>query len=238
MTKKQKILENTSHYIEDQWISLSDLMTGLMMIFMLIAISYMLKVESDQAKIREIAILYNDLRIQLYEDLTKEFAKDLSKWGAEFDTKLTLRFKEPDVLFETGKDDLNPKFKEILINFFPRYLKIITSEKYKDSIQEIRIEGHTSSIWSETSTPEEAYFQNMALSQARTRSTLQFILGLNETKQDSQWIKQHVTANGLSSSKLIIESDGSENKKKSQRVEFRIITDSEAKMAKITESIE
>ncbi|MFZ9470601.1 MAG: OmpA/MotB family protein [Rickettsiales bacterium] len=238
MTKKQKFLESSSHYIEDQWISLSDLMTGLMMIFMLIAVSYMLKVESDQSKIREIAILYNDLRIKLYEDLNKEFEKDLNKWGAEFDTKLTLRFKEPEVLFETGKDELNPKFKEILNNFFPRYLKIITSEKYKSSIQEIRIEGHTSSIWNDTSTPQEAYFFNMALSQARTRSALQFILGLNEVKQDSQWIKQHVTANGLSSSKPIIESDGSENKKKSQRVEFRIITDSEAKMAKITESIE
>ena len=238
MTKKQKFLESSSHYIEDQWISLSDLMTGLMMIFMLIAVSYMLKVESDQSKIREIAILYNDLRIKLYEDLNKEFEKDLNKWGAEFDTKLTLRFKEPEVLFETGKDELNPKFKEILNNFFPRYLKIITSEKYKSSIQEIRIEGHTSSIWNDTSTPQEAYFLNMTLSQARTRSALQFILGLNEVKQDSQWIKQHVTANGLSSSKPIIESDGSENKKKSQRVEFRIITDSEAKMAKITESIE
>ena len=238
MTKKQKFLESSSHYIEDQWISLSDLMTGLMMIFMLIAVSYMLKVESDQSKIREIAILYNDLRIKLYEDLNKEFEKDLNKWGAEFDTNLTLRFKEPEVLFETGKDELNPKFKEILNNFFPRYLKIITSEKYKSSIQEIRIEGHTSSIWNDTSTPQEAYFFNMALSQARTRSALQFILGLNEVKQDSQWIKQHVTANGLSSSKPIIESDGSENKKKSQRVEFRIITDSEAKMAKITESIE
>ena len=238
MTKKQKFLESSSHYIEDQWISLSDLMTGLMMIFMLIAVSYMLKVESDQSKIREIAILYNDLRIKLYEDLNKEFEKDLNKWGAEFDTKLTLRFKEPEVLFETGKDELNPKFKEILNNFFPRYLKIITSEKYKSSIQEIRIEGHTSSIWNDTSTSQEAYFFNMALSQARTRSALQFILGLNEVKQDSQWIKQHVTANGLSSSKPIIESDGSENKKKSQRVEFRIITDSEAKMAKITESIE
>ena len=32
---------------EAQWISLSDLMTGLMMIFMLIAVSFMMKVEAD-----------------------------------------------------------------------------------------------------------------------------------------------------------------------------------------------
>ncbi len=237
MIKKNRSLTNSAHYIEDQWISLSDLMTGLMMIFMLIAISFMIKVEADQAKIREVAVLYNDLRNKLYEDLNKEFEGDLRNWGAEFDSNLTLRFKEPEVLFATGRDELNPRFKEILRSFFPRYLKIITSDKYKDSIQEIRIEGHTSSIWNGSTSLEEAYFQNMALSQARTRSALQFVLGLDETKLDSNWTKQHVTANGLSSSKPILNSDGSENDKKSQRVEFRIVTDSEAKMAKITESI-
>lgn len=81
MAKKNRTLENAAHYVEDQWISLSDLMTGLMMIFMLIAISYMMKVESDQAKIREVAVLYNDLRNRLYEDLNKEFEKDLQNWG-------------------------------------------------------------------------------------------------------------------------------------------------------------
>lgn len=237
MANKNGGLENTAHYVEDQWISLSDLMTGLMMIFMLIAISYMAKVESDQEKIRKVAILYNDVRNQLYDDLNKEFASNLKSWGAELDSTLTLRFKEPEVLFATGRAELNTRFQEILKNFFPRYLKIITSDKYKNSIQEIRIEGHTSSIWNSSTSTEEAYFQNMELSQARTRSALQFVLGLEEVKRDGSWVKQHVTANGLSSSKPILNSDGSENKKKSQRVEFRIITDSEAKMATITASM-
>jgi hypothetical protein len=39
-----------SNQQEAQWISLSDLMTGLMMLFMLIAVAFMLKVQADAAK--------------------------------------------------------------------------------------------------------------------------------------------------------------------------------------------
>lgn len=36
---------------EDHWVPLSDLMTGLMMIFMLVAIVFMIQVKRDEAKI-------------------------------------------------------------------------------------------------------------------------------------------------------------------------------------------
>jgi outer membrane protein OmpA-like peptidoglycan-associated protein len=236
--KKRNSIENSGSYIEDQWISLSDLMTGLMMLFLLIAASYMVKLEADQAKIREVAILYNKTKKELYDDLKKEFKSDIRQWGAEIDDNLTITFKEPDVLFLLGKDELRPKFKEILQDFFPRYLKIITSEKYKNSIQEIRIEGHTSTIWNNLVSENDAYFYNMDLSQARTRSVLKFIFKLPEVQDNSEWIKSYITANGLSSSRIILKEDGGEDFKKSQRVEFRIITDSEQKMAKIIESIQ
>ena len=48
LSKKNK----SSHVKEDYWIPLSDLMTGLMMIFMLIAISYMIKMEDETKKIK------------------------------------------------------------------------------------------------------------------------------------------------------------------------------------------
>ena len=62
-------------------------------------------------------------------------------WDAVFTEDLILTFQGPEVLFDTGKADLKPRFKQILQDFFPRYVKIITSPKYKNSIQEIRIEG-------------------------------------------------------------------------------------------------
>lgn len=232
-----KSAHSSLHHQEDHWIPLSDLMTGLMMFFMLLAVSYMVKVEADSQKVKQIAVLYDQLRTDLYKDLEKEFKSDLGKWGAELDKDLTIRFKEPEVLFDTGSSDLKPKFKRILDDFFPRYVSILNSEKYKSSIQEIRIEGHTSSIWGNHNSDDEAYFWNMELSQSRTRSTLQYVLSLSPVQGEKAWLRNFLTANGLSSSKRILDASGAENAVRSQRVEFRVRTDAEAKIATILQVV-
>ncbi|GAB3450810.1 OmpA/MotB family protein [Insolitispirillum peregrinum] len=224
------------HEQEDHWIPLSDLMTGLMMFFMLLAIAFMVKVEADSEKIKEVAIIYDQLRSDLYNDLDAEFHKDLARWGAELDADLTLRFTEPDVLFDTGSSHLKPKFTAILNDFFPRYIAILASDKYRNSVTEIRVEGHTSSTWGQGVGTEDAYFKNMELSQSRTRSTLQYVLQLPQVRSEQAWLRRSLTANGLSSSKLIIGSDGKENAARSQRVEFKIRTDADARIATIIEA--
>ena len=88
------------------WIPLADLMTGLMMVFLLIAITYMVKIEAASQHIREIAVLYERMKIELYNDLRRESEKDLPRWGAELDQDSTIRFREPDVLFSIGSSDL------------------------------------------------------------------------------------------------------------------------------------
>lgn len=222
---------------EAQWVSLSDLMTGLMMIFMLIAVAYMMKVESQTYKVKQVAVLYDEVRLEIYEDLMREFSKDLPVWDAEINKDLSIRFRNPDILFNTGKDELKPKFQDILRNFWPRYTRIITAGKYEGTIQEVRIEGHTSSVWGPATPAEEAYFNNMELSQSRTRSTLRFVLGLPEVAGELPWLRKHVTANGLSSSHPILNRQGEEDMGRSQRVEFHIRTDADAWMATIQESL-
>jgi outer membrane protein OmpA-like peptidoglycan-associated protein len=168
---------------QTHWIPLADLMTGLMMVFLLIAITYMVKVEAASQHIREIAVLYERMKVELYGDLKREFEKDLPRWGAELDQDSTIRFKEPDVLFSIGSSELKNIFKSILEDFFPRYVYILNSEKYRDAVAEIRIEGHTSTIWSNLPS-DQAYFQNMKLSQDRTRSSLQYLLALPAVRYD------------------------------------------------------
>lgn len=213
---------------EEHWVSVSDLMGGLMMVFLLIAVVYMVQLEIESRKTRDVAVLYDRLRTQLYEDLLQEFSDDLPRWGAELNRDLSLRFYDTEVLFPQGEDSLRPAFQDILADFFPRYLAIITSSKYRDDILEVRIEGHTSSDWG--SLPEqEAYIRNMALSQARTRTTLAYLLELPAADAERAWIKAHLTANGLSSSKVVTR-DGEEDEVRSRRVEFRLRTDAESRI--------
>jgi outer membrane protein OmpA-like peptidoglycan-associated protein len=214
-----------------------------MMLFLLIAILFMVKVEADakivqeaHKRMRDIAILYEQMKTELYADLRNEFKDDLPRWDAEVLPDATIRFKAPDVLFATGKSELRPRFREILDDFFPRYVKILTSSKYEQSIDEVRVEGHTSSLWLNTQSYEEAYFQNLALSQERTRSTLRYILNLPSISSKVRWLLPRISANGLSYSRLIYGSDQKEDVARSQRVEFRVRTDAEARLADILET--
>jgi outer membrane protein OmpA-like peptidoglycan-associated protein len=220
---------------ESHWIPLTDLMTGLMVIFLLIAVSYMMQVEADAARIKNVAVAYSEIKDALFEDLNREFSKDLPRWKAQLlKNDLTIRFSEPEVLFATGSSELKPEFQAILQDFFPRYVKILTSAKYRDSISEVRIEGHTSSDWNGV-TMADAYFRNMELSQARTRSTLAYVLSLPADQEQIAWLRKYVTANGLSSSRLITDKSGVEDVARSRRVEFRVRTDAETRLAKILE---
>lgn len=229
-----KVLEGKQEE-KSQWLPITDLMSVLMMIFLLIAVSYMLKVYQEKDKIEQIAITYNKLQNELYKDLKEEFKEDLNRWGAEIDkNSLSVRFKSPDILFNMGSSKLKRNFKTILDDFFPRFIKILYSNKYKDEISEIRIEGHTSSFWRKGTPLDQAYILNMELSQNRTRNVLSYVLQkISKDRLLTLWTRSNVTANGLSSSKKILDENGEENRLLSRRVEFRIKTNAEKRITKI-----
>ncbi len=216
------------------WIPLSDLMMGLMMVFLLLATMYMLRVEQTTTLIvKEYEVTRNNLHMALQ----REFAENFKQWDAELLGDMTIRFKNPDVLFATGSDILQPQFKEILTDFSPRYIKILISEQFKDSIKEIRIEGHTSTFWTNASSSLDGYFKNMGLSQARTRTTLEHVFSISQIKKHEEWLKTRLTANGLSSSRPVRTKTFEIDEKASQRVEFRIVTNADEKMATIAKSL-
>ena len=234
MLSNKKIKENDNH-----WVSISDLMSVLMMIFLFIAITYIQSVQANQKKVKSIAVAYQQLQTELYLDLYEEFKNDFTKWNAEIDRRsMSIRFNEPNVLFEVGKAEVKPLFKMILAEFFPRYIKILYSDKYRDNIEEIRIEGHTSSEWSGVDDIFNRYFLNMGLSQGRTRSVLEYCIELIPDDARRRWIMENITANGLSFSKMVVNNTGLEDHEKSRRVEFRTRTNAEKRIVQIIETME
>jgi outer membrane protein OmpA-like peptidoglycan-associated protein len=206
---------------QTHWIPLADLMTGLMMIFMLITAIYISKVDPTTTLVLdEYKVVREDMKLALQQ----EFSNDFKQWNAVLLGDMTIRFNNPNVQFASGSSDLRPEFQALLKDFFPRYMKIVRGEKFKKAVKEIRIEGHTSSFWKGAST-SDAYFLNMDLSQQRTRSTLKFIMGLPAFQSEEAWLKEHITANGLSSSRPIVKNPkSSQDDEMNQRVEFRIVT--------------
>lgn len=222
----------------DHWMSISDIMSGLMIVFMFIAVAFMMQVQNEQRQKNEMIYNYAVIKHKIYTALFEEFKDDLPKWNAEIDEKtLTMRFKEPDILFSIGSDSLTPKFQEILNEFLPRYIAVISQEKFKNYIEEIRIEGHTDPYWAGAQTRQQEYLNNMTLSQSRTRAVLSYAINMPELQNNLEWVIRRITANGLSSSQPII-SDGQIDAKLSRRVDFRIRTKADEKMDQLAEGVE
>lgn len=205
--------------------STGDLMAGLLFIFILLLMGALLQVQEKAEQDEEIVRKYDQIKTQLYIDLQEEFKEDLTVWRAVIDSTLCIRFQEPSMLFDNNRAILKPKFKEILDDFFPRYIKVLNRPEYKNNIVEIRIEGHTDS--------NGEYFHNMELSQNRTRTVLQYCYFLM-SEEEAAWAKSLITANGLSSSQPILV-NGVEDKELSRRVEFRVRTNAEKQLEEIAD---
>ena len=278
--------------------SVADLMAGLMMVFLFIAIAYMIQVKSSQialeeeaknAKIakeeaehareqaeasaqlasekeqralqsqeeaeasrqdaaegkrrsdeirstmQEIAAEYTASVAALDAALQKEFDKDLKRWHAEIENG-AIRFLEPDILFDTNSDVIKPPFRLILDDFFPRYLAILASPAFHEEIEEVRIEGHTSTEWRDAANDEDRYLNNAALSQRRALSVLQYCFAMRSSRPRQEWLIKTLRANGLSFANPILNADGSINPERSRRVEFRAITRTTEKIRRILEA--
>lgn len=222
----------------DHWMSISDIMSGLMIVFMFIAVAFMMQVQNEQRQKNEMIYNYAVIKHKIYSALFEEFKDDLPKWNAELDEKtLTVRFKEPDILFSVGSDFLTPRFQEILNNFLPRYIAVISRDEFKNYVEEIRIEGHTDPYWAGAQSRQQEYLNNMALSQSRTRAVLSYAINMPALENNLEWMIRRITANGLSSSQPII-SDGQIDAKLSRRVDFRIRTKADEKMNQLAEEVE
>jgi outer membrane protein OmpA-like peptidoglycan-associated protein len=231
---------------ESFWIPYADLMTVLMVIFLFISLSYMGLVQFQKKQQDKIFEEYKQTKENLYEELKETFKNDFKRWDLELNKDLSIKFTNPNVLFQSGKSDITSVFQDILKEFWPKYLAVIMQDKYKEKIAEIRIEGHTDDV--PVHKTNDPYIDNVQLSQDRSRNVLAFLRSLpsyqNLPSEKEQLLQFWLTANGLSygrtldsNKELTFISNNKIDKEKSRRVEFRIVTTSEILVQKVIEQL-
>ena len=231
---------------ESFWIPYADLMTVLMVIFLFISLAYMGLLQLKQKEQDKIFEEYKITKENLLKELQQTFFQDKKRWNLELDDDLSIKFTNPQVLFDEGKSDVTLTFQMILREFLPKYLNVVMQDKYKDKIAEIRIEGHTNT--KPINKTNDPYVENMELSQNRARNVLSFLrqqncfihLELSKKQRLQYWL----TANGLSygrtidsNSNLTFNSQLPIDPNKSRRVEFRIVTTSEVLVESIIDKL-
>lgn len=214
-------------------------MTGLMLIFMLIAILTISHVIQRESERNELITEFENTKSELYEALETTFGDKRDDWGIEITKDLSIKFENPDVLFGYLSANITPEFQEILSEFIPTYIEIINNPKYSDKIKEVRIEGHTAD-WDD-------YLYTIDLSQDRSNAVLTYILSSNYfgnlESENQEKIKFWFTSNGLGNGRTIDDTGeytyySKENiSAKSRRVEFRIVTTSEELIDKIVNNL-
>ncbi|SEA20557.1 OmpA/MotB family protein [Microbulbifer marinus] len=208
----------------EYWLTVSDLMAALMVIFLFIAIAFMMRVQ-------KVVVAWQETETDIIRQLSQQFERNLEDWNAEFDReRLTIRFNDPETLFEQGKSALKPAFKGILDQFCPKYFAIL--DNYIGDLDEVRIEGHTSPEWNEDTSSTDAFFNNMRLSQSRTRAVMEYCFRQDESRQYG-WLHSLTRSVGMSSAQLQENDEGQVDYERSRRVEFRIKTKAEERIASI-----
>ena len=204
-----------------------------MVIFLFVAVAYMIEVQKNQTVLTD----YVETKNHLHDKLVKEFAGDTAKWQMAIGKDLSMKFNNPQVLFATGSYELTPAFRVILDKFIPKYLDILLNDSLSSRIQEIRIEGHTDDVPA-PQFGKDPFMANVKLSQLRSYSVLEYIKNMAsyQTYDEKQrrMLEFWFTSNGLSYGKAV-DSNGEYtarsgkpiDKDRSRRVEFRIVTTGE-----------
>lgn len=207
------------------WESVSDMMTGMMMIFLFVSLAFMLQLS-------QIPEEYYGTRSQIVADLSKEFPpNELEAMHATIDQRDgTVSFTaDGTTLFPEGSGNPTLQYQQILNNFVPRYVNILRKPEYDGKIMEIRIEGHASVEKNESYDSQSDYFKNMNLSQDRARNVLQYVMKMPiyQDKEYQDWFKKYMTAMGYSFSQV------SGDTTRDRRVDFRVMLNTEETMNKL-----
>lgn len=231
MSKKRRRPEEEE---TSYWLSYSDMMAALLLIFILI-ISFTLMQSKSQYESKQAELEKQQEIIKEQEQLLNEQQKELDRIAGirsdlvmalrdEFtDSSLNIKIDEKTgaitfdagILFDVADHELTEEGKTFLKEFLPKYCNVLLDDKYNDYVSEIIIEGHTDTNGS--------YIYNLELSQQRAFSVAKYCLAEGNgiiSSEEMEILRTLLTANGKSYSNPVYKEDGSVDLDASRRVEI------------------
>jgi flagellar motor protein MotB len=152
--------------------SLTDLMTSLMVIFVLLLLVFLQRRATGDPAVAE----------ELRKALVELKAQGLSERNIQRKGNVIL-IVVPDRLmnFESGKFELRPQGQDFLRERVPQIAKVLCSDKYRTSVEAIVVEGHTDAEPWNGKSDEDSKNLNLKLSQDRSmevvKTSLSYLSG-------------------------------------------------------------
>ena len=209
----------------EYWLSYSDLMAGLLMVFALMLMAalrqqgtrecQLLVYDSAADTIKELL----DTRQRVISNLRSRFGDGTASEGTpvEVDSSGTVRFAG-NLLFDQASAEVLPDGRRELASFAQDYFPLLLEDDdFRDQLKRIVVEGHTND--------DGTYELNLGLSHARSLAVMQVLL--EEAEAYDADLKEFVTANGRSFADLKLLPDGRVDKAGSRRIEIRFQMDDE-----------
>jgi chemotaxis protein MotB len=198
------------------WITMTDLMTGLVLVFVVMFFyTYM----TSHLELMKQKLAKETATKQLQESLVAQNIDAIVD-------PVTGIVKISDLeLFELGSYELSEDGKKYLDKFAPAYFNsLFTNDYLNKNIKKIIIEGHTDSqTFAGIYNDDEQYMKNMELSLNRAYNVANYITSTSYDKTNADRLRKMIIVQGASYSSPVI-NNGKEDFAKSRRVELKIVT--------------
>lgn len=163
--------------------------------------------------------------VDLVQDLQRTLGGLVAKVGGYIDENGAVVVRD-SILFDVGSPDLTKRMEEFLEELCVPWMQVMMRSPV--SVAGAHIEGHASTEW-QGLTVQEAYLENLKLSQARAATVLRqclLIASRNSVDEDVEnWARAHLRAVGFSSARPIMDETGLEIPEQSRRVVFSLDLD-------------
>ena len=197
------------------WISYSDLLAGMLLVFALLLIVAMSNFASFNERKKQL-LSEQETKLKSFRALQERLIGNLSEamtdQNAQIDIETGVLQIQSGILFGEGESGLRSDASQRLYQIFDAYIKVILNDEFREFIKYIEIEGHTNS--------NGGYLYNLKLSQERALTIMRQLLD-HASASDRQMLEKMVVASGRAYSNLILDQQGREDLIKSRRIEIK-----------------